>query len=116
MKEAVASYQDQQQLLKFFTPFYAKHIGRIMSLNGNSTLENWITRQLYTHILTFNYPNMFQLRSDPELLKSLNKLLGNDALLSVDLKSLATLVTDKLKQLWFNEVLDNHLMMWELNV
>lgn len=87
-----------------------------MSLSGNSSLEEWAASNLNTRVLMFSFPNLIKLQTYPECLHSLDHLLGNDALLSVDLKSLASLVEDDVKKLWFEEVLDNQLKMWELNV
>ncbi|KAG8241928.1 hypothetical protein J6590_076047 [Homalodisca vitripennis] len=104
------------RVLSFFSPWRAEYVGLIRSSSGNSSLEQWASNYLFSRFIMFSYPNLLKLYVRPDLLQELNYRLGNDALLSVDMRSLAPLIRDSGKRHWFQEVLDNHLKLWELNV
>uniref|UniRef100_A0A1B6KYL9 MACPF domain-containing protein n=1 Tax=Graphocephala atropunctata TaxID=36148 RepID=A0A1B6KYL9_9HEMI len=116
MSEFEASKVRLDQVLRFFSPWHAEHLGSIKTSSGNNSLEQWASVHLRSQLYMFLYPNLLTLHNHPELLQELNYLLGNNALLSVNLRTLAHIIKDVGKRLWFQEVLDNHLRLWELNV
>jgi len=63
------------------------------------------------------YVTLLKLHGNSTLLRSLDSLLGNDAILQLDLKSLKPIFREEPeKESWYHEVLDNNMKLWELNM
>lgn len=89
---------------------------RLQVASGNKTVENWATKRLRVHYYIFSYPSLLKLHGEPSLLRSLDTLLGNEALLQLELKTLSPAFKDVKKKKWFEEVIDNYLKLWESNM
>lgn len=104
------------ELSGYFSPWYAEHIGDIQSASGNSTVQAWAAQNLRIQFYFFTYPSLLKLHGNMELLQTLNALLGNEAMLALDLKTIAPAFKDPAKRKWFLEVIDNYLKLWETNM
>lgn len=103
------------ELSNYFSPWYAEHMGRIQSASGNYSVEAWAKKQLEVQYFIFTYSSLLKLHGDIDLLRQLNTLLGNEALLQLQLRALLPFFKDaKLKE-WFIEVMDNYSKLWEIN-
>ncbi|XP_063622910.1 torso-like protein [Cydia splendana] len=105
-----------KELEGYFSPWHAKHIGQIKVASGNKTVENWAMKRLRVHYYIFSYPSLLKLHGEPSLLRNLDSLLGNEALLQLELKTLSPAFKDVRKKRWFEEVIDNYLKLWESNM
>ncbi|KAK9876700.1 hypothetical protein WA026_014079 [Henosepilachna vigintioctopunctata] len=103
-------------LRNFFSPWYADHMGTIKVASGNSTVERWAASKLRVNYYIFSYPSLLKLHGDTKLLVGLNSLLKNEAILELEMKTLAPAFKDPAKRRWFEEVLDNYLKLWESNL
>lgn len=107
----------KQDLYRFFAPWFAEHLGQIRSASANATVERWARRKLQYQYLLVKYVTLLKLHGNGTLLRTLDSLLGNEAVLQLDLKSLNVIFRhEPKKQLWFHEVLDNHMKLWESNM
>lgn len=104
------------EVATYFSPWYAEHIGHIVAASGNGTLEKWADANLRSKMYIFVYPNLLNIRNSPALLQRLHGLMQNEALLQLDLKTLAPLFKDSKKRKWFEEIMYNNLKLWETNV
>lgn len=104
------------ELASYFSPWHAEHMGRILCASGNQTVEEWAASALRVHFYFFTYPSLIKLHGDVGLLKTLNGLLGNEAVLQLDLRTLAPAFANPEKRRWFQEVIDNQLKLWEVNM
>lgn len=84
--------------------------------SGNKTVESWAMKRLRVHYYIFSYPSLLKLHGEPTLLRNLDTLLGNEALLQLELKTLSPAFKDVKKKKWFEEVIDNYLKLWESNM
>lgn len=91
--------------------FFTKQVA-----SGNKTVESWATKRLRMHYYIFSYPSLLKLHGEPALLRNLDTLLGNEALLQLELKTLSPAFKDANKRKWFEEVIDNYLKLWESNM
>ncbi|XP_038218934.1 torso-like protein isoform X3 [Zerene cesonia] len=105
-----------KELEGYFSPWQAKHIGQIKVASGNKTVESWAMKRLRVHYYIFSYPSLLKLHGEPALLRNLDTLLGNEALLQLELKTLSPAFKDDKKKQWFEEVIDNYLKLWESNM
>lgn len=104
------------ELMEYFSPLHARHIGRILSASGNETVELWANRKLQLSFFPIPFVSLLKLHTNSNLLNELDNLLGNEALLRLNLKTLAPAFKDTRKRDWFHQVLDNHLKLWEMNM
>ncbi|CAG9856496.1 unnamed protein product [Phyllotreta striolata] len=104
------------ELTHYFSPWYAEHMGAIKVASGNRSVANWSSYKLKYNYSMFVYPSLLKIHGDPRLLSRLNGLLGNEAILELHMNTLAPAFKDPLKRLWFEEVLDNFLKLWESNL
>ncbi|KAE9522090.1 hypothetical protein AGLY_017509 [Aphis glycines] len=105
-----------QELIGYFSSRYAEYVGKIQSASGNATVENWANQRLTVKLFVFGFASLLKLHGNTKLLSELNGMLGNEALLKLDLKTLAPAFKDIQKRAWFHEVMDNNLKLWEVNV
>lgn len=106
----------KSDLYNFFAPWYAEHLGSVRCASGNSTVERWAQRKLKLSYYLFTYNSLLKLHGSSSLLKALDDLLGNEAILQLDLKSLAVAFKDPDKRKWYQVILDNTLKLWEVNM
>lgn len=104
------------ELASLFSPWSAEHIGEIQAASGNATVEEWATENLRIHFYLFTYTSLLKLHQNGNLLRKLDTLLGNEALLQLNLRMLSPAFKDSIKQQWFHEVIDNYLKLWEVNM
>lgn len=106
----------KSDLYNFFAPWFAEHLGSVRCASGNSTVERWAGRKLKLSYYLFTYNSLLKLHGSSSLLKALDDLLGNEAILQLELKSLAVAIKDPDKRKWFQIILDNTLKLWEVNM
>lgn len=104
------------ELASYFSPWSAEHIGKIQAASGNSTVEEWATEHLRINFYLFTYNSLLKLHENASLLRKLDGLLRNEALLQLNLRTLSPAFKDPVKREWFHEVIDNHLKLWEVNL
>ncbi|KAJ8867140.1 hypothetical protein PR048_033004 [Dryococelus australis] len=104
------------ELNNFFSPWYAEHIGAIQSASGNATLDEWAARKLSVHFYFFTYGSLLKLHGNSSLLRELDTLLLNEALVQLELRTMAVAFADSARRAWFLEVLDNYLKLWQVNM
>jgi torso-like protein len=104
------------ELLSFFSPWSAEHIGNIQAASGNATVEEWASENLRIHFYLFTYTSLLKLHENTSLLRKLDGILGNEALLQLNLRTLSPAFKDSVKKQWFHEVIDNYLKLWEVNM
>ncbi|KAL7726923.1 hypothetical protein ACLKA6_019140 [Drosophila palustris] len=75
-------------LYNYFAPWFAEHLGQIRSASGNATVERWARRKLQYEYYVVKYVTLLKLHGNSTLLRSLDSLLGNDAILQLDLKAM----------------------------
>lgn len=103
-------------LYNYFAPWYAEHLGQIRAASGNTTVEAWAHRKLRLSYYLFTYVSLLKLHGNGGLLRTLDGLLGNEAILALDLKTLTTMFKEPKKREWFQEIIDNYLKLWEVNM
>jgi torso-like protein len=59
---------------------------------------------------------LLKLHENASLLRKLDGLLHNEALLQLNLRTLSPAFKDSVKREWFHEVIDNNLKLWEVNL
>ncbi|XP_076748941.1 membrane-attack complex domain containing protein torso-like [Xylocopa sonorina] len=104
------------ELGNYFSPWYAEHMGSIQSASGNRTVESWAVEHLRNQYYIFSYATLLKLHGDAMLLKQLDGLLGDEALLQLQLRILAPIIKDPQRRDWFLEVIDNYFKLWEVNM
>ncbi|XP_060531293.1 torso-like protein [Cylas formicarius] len=116
LKNQGISHIGEGELNQYFSPWQAVHMGAIKVASGNKTVELWASSKLRHNYYIFTYPSLLKSKGDPRLLGKLNSLLGNEAILEIEMKTLAPVFKNPLKRKWFEEVLDNSLKLWESNL
>lgn len=116
LKQKGVSEISNTELTSYFSPWYAEHLGTIQSASGNDTLRVWGEEHLKVNFYFFNFLSLLKLHGNIDLLKQLNALLQEEALLKLNLKTLAPVFTNESKRNWFYEVIDNQIKLWEVNM
>jgi len=98
------------ELTSLMSPSYAKHLGIIKSASGNASLS------FHLNSLLLHSQSLLVLQDDRKLWKELDEMMKNEAILHLNLKTLAPYFYDKGKREWFLEVVDNNLRLWEENL
>lgn len=115
LKSQGISRLSSAELLSYFSPWSAQHVGRIKVASGNRTVESWVSQHLQLQYYFFAYPSLLKIHGNHKLLEMLNNILQNEALLEIDLKTLAPAFKNPKKRAWFEEVLQNMINLWEAN-
>lgn len=106
----------KSQIQTYFSPWYAEHVGVVLSASRNMTLMNWAATTLATRTHMYPYANLMKLYGSVKLFKELDMLLSNEALLSIDLRALTPIFKDSKKRDWFLEMLSNGINLWEVSM
>lgn len=104
------------ELSNYFSPWYAEHMGKIQTASGNRSVETWASNRLRIQYYIFTYASLLKLHGDATLLRELNGLLGDEALLQLQLRTLAPFFKNSKRRDWFLEVIDNYFRLWEVNM
>jgi torso-like protein len=104
------------ELNNYFSPWYAEHMGAIQSASGNRSVESWAIERLRIQYYIFTYASLLKLHGDAALLRQLDTLLENEALLQLHLRTLAPFFKELKRREWFQEVIDNYFKLWEVNM
>lgn len=107
LKSRGVSELSSLELSNYFSPWYAEHMGAIQSASGNRSVEAWAVERLRVQYYIFTYASLLRLHGDAALLKQLDGLLGNEALLQLQLRTLAPLfkvIIFKQVLFFFNEI------------
>jgi torso-like protein len=118
-KKSIARFMKfthHRSLQNFFAPWFAEHLGSIRCASGNSSVEKWASRKLKLSYYLFTYNSLLKLHGSNSLLKALDELLGNEAILQLELKSLDVAFKDLDKRRWYQVILDNTIKLWEVNM
>ncbi|XP_063989057.1 torso-like protein [Diachasmimorpha longicaudata] len=105
-----------RELRNYFSPWYANHMGAIQSASGNKSVEAWAIDSLRVEYYIFTYASLLKLHGDASLLGELDGLLNNEAVLQLQLRTLAPHFKDAERRDWFLEVIDNYFKLWEVNM
>lgn len=116
LKKRAVSDIPSSELTNYFSPWNAEHMGQIKVASGNQSVEHWANSKLRVQYYIFTFASLLKLHTDNSLLKVLNDLLQNEALLQVNMKTLAPAFKNPHKRKWFHEVIDNYLKLWEVNM
>lgn len=116
LKSRGISALSRLDLYNFFAPWQAEHLGQILAASGNTTVERWARRKLQHHHYVFKYTTLLKLYGNGTLLRALDDLLGNEAILQLELKSLNIIFKEPEKRKWLHELLDNNIKLWEVNM
>ncbi|KAL1129752.1 hypothetical protein AAG570_012696 [Ranatra chinensis] len=116
LQESGVSSLGSSELSSLFSPWYAEHLGLVLPASGNTTVAKWAKSTLRIRSYFFTYTSLLKLHGNSKLLKELDSLLGNEALLQLHLRTLAPAFKDEGKRNWFDEVIDNNLKLWEVNM
>lgn len=104
------------EIRSYFSPWYAEHLGSIKVASGNKTIEAWAASRLRVNHYVFSYASLFTVKGDTQLVRYLNDLLKNEAILEMNMRAVAPAFKDPIKRKWFVEVLDNYLKLWDSNM
>lgn len=116
LKKRPVSELPASELVNYFSPWYAEHMGQIKVASGNKTVEKWANENLRFQYYIFTFASLLKLHTDNSLLRTLNDILQNEALIQIDFKTLAPAFKNQAKRQWFLEVIDNFLKLWEVNM
>lgn len=110
---------------KYFSPWYAEHIGVIRKASGSSTIEDWMNKKMMQQFYIMRFPSIFQIssrlnvesfRMERRRANSIeNMIFADEVLIQLELKSLEKVMTSFVSRIWFREVLHNQLNLWEEN-
>jgi len=104
------------ELSGYFSPWHAVQMGKIQSASGNRTVSEWAEANLLTSFYLYTYPSLLRLHGDAEKLRQLDELLQNEAVLQLDLRTVAPIFSEPRQRYFFEKTLDNQIKLWESNM
>ncbi|XP_049825750.1 torso-like protein isoform X2 [Aethina tumida] len=116
LKTRGVSHINKVDLIQYFGPAYSVHLGKIKVASGNKTVEKWVENKLRFSYYLYTYQSLLKVHGDSGLLSTLNNLLRNEAVVELNMKNLAPAFKDPVKRAWFEEVLNNFIKLWEVNL
>lgn len=116
LKSQPISQISKTELTSYFSPWFAEHIGSVQTASGNASVEAWASSRLRNSFYFLRYANLLNLHGDAKLLAEVDGLLKDEAVVQLDLKSMASTINDVQRRQWFSDVVDNYLKLWEVNM
>ncbi|XP_071447571.1 torso-like protein [Hetaerina americana] len=99
-----------------FSPWFADHSGDIMVASGNSTIKQWMHRNLNASFFIYAHQSLLNVYRNKSLMQELSTLLGDDVIVELDLKTLLPAIKDAEKRSWVEEILMNRLALWDTGI
>lgn len=107
---------NNDELNEYFSPWKALHIGQIRTSSGNRTIEKWCFKNLQMIVPVFKFQSILKLHENDDLFQMAQNLLTNEALLQIRLKSIEIFFQNDSIKRWFQEVLENLIVLWDVNL
>ncbi|XP_071524926.1 torso-like protein isoform X2 [Panulirus ornatus] len=105
------SQSELTQMERYFTPYYALHVGRVKLASGNPQFEEVVGDKLMSMTFFRLYQSIFSIFKDQDLEDKLEKLDG-EVVLSLKLEKITKIVPKSPKRHWLGEILDNTLSLY----
>lgn len=110
---------------RYFSPWYAEHIGLIRKASGGLKVEDWMNKKIVQPFYIMRFPSIFELskKLNVESFKKdrrranyvQNMVFTEDILIQLDLRTLDTVMSDVAMGVSFREELNNRIKLWEMN-
>ncbi|KAK7068937.1 hypothetical protein SK128_008289 [Halocaridina rubra] len=109
--QSQSSQTELTQMERYFTPYYALHVGRVKLASGNTAFEKVVGEQLMSMSFFRLYQSIFTIFKHQELEDELEKLEG-EVVLSLKLEKITKIIPKSPERHWLREILDNTLTLY----
>lgn len=109
---------------RYFSPWYAEHIGKIRKASGSSRDEDWMNMKMVQTFYIMRFTSIFELskklnvesfREDRQRAIDVeNMVFKEDILIQLELRTLDSVMSDVIRDS-FKEVLNNQIKLWQVN-
>ncbi|XP_063595079.1 torso-like protein isoform X1 [Penaeus indicus] len=111
MSQSSSHQSDLNRMERYFTPYYALHVGKLKLASGNPEFEKVVADELMAMTFFRVYHSIFAIFQKQELQTTLEQLEG-EVVLSLKLEKITKIVPKSPKRHWLREVLDNTLHLY----
>lgn len=106
-----SSQNELTRMERYFTPYYALHVGRVKLASGNPDFEETVGSQLMSVTFFRMYHSIFSIFKDQALERKLEQLEG-EVVLGLKLEKITKIVPKSPERHWLGEILDNTLSLY----
>ncbi|XP_066956043.1 torso-like protein isoform X2 [Macrobrachium rosenbergii] len=109
--QSQSSHAELTRMERYFTPYYALHVGKVKLASGNPEFEKVVGGQLMSMTFFRLYQSIFTIFKHRDLENELEKLDG-EVVLSLKLEKITKIVPKSPERYWLREILDNTLTLY----
>lgn len=101
----------------YLAPWLVKENGKVQSASGDKRVKSFLESRVVKRQRFTTYPSIFEIKKNPELLNELEFLTKNtEAIITMDFSSIGSLLSNIQEQIFYNEVVNTQLALWEVNI
>lgn len=113
--QSQSSQTELTRMERYFTPYFALHVGKVKLASGNPAFEEVVGDQLMSMTFFRLYQSIFTIFKNQELEEKLEKLEG-DVVLSLKLEKMTKIIPKSPERHWLREILDNTLTLYYITM
>jgi len=102
---------------QYLAPWLVQENGKVQAASGDKRVMTFLKERVVKKLRFNNYPSIFEIKKNDELLEQLEVLTANtEAIIAMAFRSIGSLLTKLQEQIFYNEVINTQLALWEVNI
>jgi len=101
----------------YLHPLLVKENGKVQAASGDKRVMEFLKTRVVKKERFNSYPSIFEIKKNPDILEQLEFMTsGTEAIISMAFRSIGSLLTKLQEQIFYNEVVNTQLALWEVNI
>ena len=102
---------------QYLAPWLVQENGKVQAASGDKRVMEFLKTRVVKREKFTTYPSIFEIKKNPEILEQLEFMTsGTEAIISMAFRSIGSLLTKLQEQIFYNEVVNTQLALWEVNI
>jgi len=102
---------------EYLAPWLVRENGKVQAASGDKTVKSFLENKVMKQLRFATYPSIFEIKKRPELMDELEFLTGStEAIIAMAFSSIGSLLSKIQEQIFYNEVVNTQLALWEVNI
>jgi len=102
---------------EYLAPWLVRENGKVQAASGDKAVKAFLENKVMKQLRFATYPSIFEIKKRPELMDELEFLTGStEAIIAMAFSSIGSLLSKIQEQIFYNEVVNTQLALWEVNI
>lgn len=102
---------------EYLAPWLVRENGKVQAASGDKAVKAFLENKVMKQLRFATYPSIFEIKKRPELMDELEFLTSStEAIIAMAFSSIGSLLSKIQEQIFYNEVVNTQLALWEVNI